>query len=379
MAEGRETDAYEIGLAFAVPPMLEGGLQVLGEDLSGMERAAAEVFADVPALIERLGRQGRDAGPSLAPGQPARIVAGESHDEALASASLPGPASAAGVFGGRPIDRFERYRQVRVGSERPGSAAGLHAGAAASRKTGFGMPDGRFGAEPVVALGAETVRASAPVAPSVQSAGAGGQALAPVSSGVELGGRAALASIANGPSGRRSPVDDAVLQGAAAASVAPVVVLRADIGQAGIAEVRPDVEAHSLIGGGAVPFVARGVASTLPVSTLATGERSAGNRGRGGDRRGERSRSEGHSSAGLFGWGEEGSLRGGAPFGGRSVAPQHDGSGGGESGVGTVTLDGRLVGQWLSERMARDATRPGAGPTSFDPRQAPAWTPSGAL
>ena len=42
-------------------------------------------------------------------------------------------------------------------------------------------------------------------------------------------------------------------------------------------------------------------------------------------------------------------------------------------------LDGRLVGYWLSEQMARDASRPGGGTTFFDPRQAPAWTPSGVL
>ena len=54
-------------------------------------------------------------------------------------------------------------------------------------------------------------------------------------------------------------------------------------------------------------------------------------------------------------------------------------SGGNGTGGGVVMLDGRLVGQWLSERMARDAARPGAGATFFDPRQSPAWTPSGAL
>ena len=42
-------------------------------------------------------------------------------------------------------------------------------------------------------------------------------------------------------------------------------------------------------------------------------------------------------------------------------------------------MDGRLVGHWVSESMARDAGRPGAGATFFDPRQSPAWTPSGAV
>ena len=42
-------------------------------------------------------------------------------------------------------------------------------------------------------------------------------------------------------------------------------------------------------------------------------------------------------------------------------------------------LDGHLVGHWLAERMGRDAARPSAGTTQFDPRQAPAWMPAGAL
>ncbi len=66
-------------------------------------------------------------------------------------------------------------------------------------------------------------------------------------------------------------------------------------------------------------------------------------------------------------------------FAERAAAPQPESEGRGESGGGTIVLDGRVVGQWLSERMARDAARPGAGTTFFDPRQAPAWTPSGVL
>ena len=41
---------------------------------------------------------------------------------------------------------------------------------------------------------------------------------------------------------------------------------------------------------------------------------------------------------------------------------------------GTVLLDGQLVGQWLMDRMARDAERPPAGLTGFDVRQAPSWS-----
>ena len=44
-----------------------------------------------------------------------------------------------------------------------------------------------------------------------------------------------------------------------------------------------------------------------------------------------------------------------------AVAPRSEGQRSGGVGSGPVLLDGRLVGQWLSERMARDASRPGAG------------------
>ena len=62
-----------------------------------------------------------------------------------------------------------------------------------------------------------------------------------------------------------------------------------------------------------------------------------------------------------------------------AAAPQGESDGRDDGGGGTVVLDGRLVGHWLSERMARDAARPAAGATFFDSRQTPAWTPSGVL
>lgn len=63
----------------------------------------------------------------------------------------------------------------------------------------------------------------------------------------------------------------------------------------------------------------------------------------------------------------------------RAAAPRSSGRATSEVGGGTVMLDGRLVGQWLSENMARDAARPPAGTSFFDPRQTPSWNVSGAL
>lgn len=63
----------------------------------------------------------------------------------------------------------------------------------------------------------------------------------------------------------------------------------------------------------------------------------------------------------------------------RAAAPQAQPGDPREGGTGTVMLDGRLVGYWLSEQMAREASRPPGGTTFFDPRQSPAWNSSGAL
>ncbi len=63
----------------------------------------------------------------------------------------------------------------------------------------------------------------------------------------------------------------------------------------------------------------------------------------------------------------------------KPAAPRSAGQDRNDTGGGTVMLDGRLVGQWLSDHMAREASRPPAGTSFFDPRQTPAWTVSGAL
>ena len=63
----------------------------------------------------------------------------------------------------------------------------------------------------------------------------------------------------------------------------------------------------------------------------------------------------------------------------RATAPQSQGRERAEGGGGAVMLDGRLVGQWLSEHMAREASRPPSGTSFFDARQTPAWNVSGAL
>lgn len=63
----------------------------------------------------------------------------------------------------------------------------------------------------------------------------------------------------------------------------------------------------------------------------------------------------------------------------RAAAPSARQQDRGEALGGTVMLDGHLVGYWLAEQMAKDASRPPSGTSFFDPRQTPAWTASGSL
>ena len=51
----------------------------------------------------------------------------------------------------------------------------------------------------------------------------------------------------------------------------------------------------------------------------------------------------------------------------RASAPQPQAREAGDGASGTVMLDGRLVGYWLSEQMAREASKPPASTTFFDP------------
>ena len=63
----------------------------------------------------------------------------------------------------------------------------------------------------------------------------------------------------------------------------------------------------------------------------------------------------------------------------RAVAPQGRAQEGAEGMTGNVMLDGQLVGHWLAEILAKEASRPPNGTSFFDPRQTPAWTASGSL
>ena len=61
----------------------------------------------------------------------------------------------------------------------------------------------------------------------------------------------------------------------------------------------------------------------------------------------------------------------GAPL--RSMAPPPQAQAGGGPTRGDVFLDGTRMGRWVSDNLAREATRPQAGNTGFDPRIGPTW------
>ncbi len=61
------------------------------------------------------------------------------------------------------------------------------------------------------------------------------------------------------------------------------------------------------------------------------------------------------------------------PGSGGSAAPPAQAASEGPSG-GDVYLDGTLVGRWIADHLAREATRPPAGATGFDTRLTPAWS-----
>lgn len=62
-----------------------------------------------------------------------------------------------------------------------------------------------------------------------------------------------------------------------------------------------------------------------------------------------------------------------------SAAPQAAARDDAQGMSGTVMLDGRQVGQWITDQLARQASRPPSGTTFFDPKQGPAWNSSGAM
>lgn len=367
MADESGRDAYEVGLALAIPDGLGAGLALMLDDLATTERAIAQSLVEGPAAIERLGEFGRASAAHLAPRR----------GSAAGDAARDVPSVGSGEPGLLP----SAVRSEEGGVVRAGFAGGNPVGGATGGRVGFSVLSHAVGAARFAFRGIMG-RSAAAVAPIVETARVGdaGSGLEPPMGEMAMRG---LRGSGMGPSLLDGGLADKAGTSLAAdfRTVSSAPVTRADIRQSGIfddaadgdgdpgfwpnADDRP-IAGLAARGGSGAQGGQR--ASHLGGALLIAG-RSRGSGGRGEGRHARQSMSisrdlDGHSETMV-----------GRP----AVAPQPDRGGGGDSGVGPVTLDGRLVGQWLSERMAREASRPGAGATFFDPRQGPAWTPSGAL
>ena len=354
-------DAAAVGLALAYPERLREEMAGLAADWGAVDEAAGAVSA---GLVE-LGRVTAGLNGSVAVARPAgagRVPAGPTGNDAGFEDGGLLRAAVSGVEAEYPGRRGDRGSETGVRDGAPGVAPVVVAATRAEERPGGPPADvqGRDAGNQAVTLGSG-FESAAPVEAGVRSgpaegmavvdSGPGasvGQAAAPVVERVVLqsGGRREGGTVGFGDAGGQ------VVGGMMGPGVAPVSGrLRADVGAA-------------LQGRAAV----RGIGSA---EATQIGEESAAFvRGQGRDRGGD-------GGTGL-GFGEAS----GRPGPEATWAPQPAGRGGGGSGeqrMGVVQLDGRLVGHWLSESMAREAGRPGAGTTFFDPRQGPAWTPSGAL
>ena len=372
-------DAYEIGIELALQDGVSAGLEAVTKELAALDAAVAASSAGLMALVRTAGlaaeavaavggvrvRAPASAEPAaVRPGVPEGETPGERRGAVVRDegpVAEPGPVSraAAPVDAGRAVAAgVERER----GGEEAGAVAAVPAGAGAAPAAGG--PDGRE----VVSREVERAPVVAPVAVVTRQTEAGASIPDRVRGDVPRGGETSAVPVRTAVRG-----EDGVT-----ARVAPVV--RDE--NASPAPLRPvRATAERMMAARAAP-VRADVERALPRRQAAPVAESQAllRQGRAVNGREPASREPGDGRAAMAPVGSvERATQGKRAMGAdQAVAPMRMAVGSGGGG-GTVLLDGRLVGEWLMDRMARDAGRPGAGTTSFDPRQAPAWTPSGVV
>lgn len=343
-------DAYEVGIQLALQDGVSAGLEVIGRELAEVDRAITASNAGLIALT----RTAENA---------VRAVA------AASSGRSPVPV----MPSNQPVSVGESSTTTRDLAEQPPpiSAPAAPAGATAPNAVGA-LPKverSEPGSPPEMAV--QAMSAGSPTSPPVTSRGNGQPAnVAVPQSALSLPAAAPLPSVP--PDLKSTPTSTSAPAVAAPQSepvpqtlvVTPVVPRSPQVTSPG---ARPPIPMQASVGQAVGPNVSRqaairqsdaagGASFNLPVTVVQTptAPAAAGPRGPTAPARGSSSLE-------------------------RAAAPQPQSRDSGEGTSGSVMLDGRLVGYWLTEQMAREAARPPGGTSFFDPRQTPAWTPSGAL
>ena len=341
-------DAYEIGIQLALQDDVSAGLQVIGRELEEVDRAIeatsaklgdlgnaahAAVGSTAAALASRKAPStGGDAEGKAA--EPAAATAAPEATPGAAQASAPAVAAPAPTFDSQASSRAERPVAEMSGSEASKSVAPAPEVTAAA-DVGRREPT----SAPIVV---QVEHAAEPVSPAAQVALVSDPELEPQAAGNEPGMTksaptpATPATRSMAPPKRTSGAQAASERTITASVGLPTAPVRAERGgtAAMAAPWRPNEPTPEQS--------RRPIAPWSGVETRAAPSRPDG-------------------------------------FAERPAAPQARQGERMEGMSGSVMLDGHLVGQWLSEQMAKEASRPPSGTSFFDPRQTPAWSASGSL
>ncbi len=344
-------DAYEIGIQLALQDGVSAGIEAIERELAEVDRAIAATSAGLQALMLTAEAASRAAA-AASGARPAGIV----RQSLEAGQIAPEPASR-----GEPKAEGSQWNTEKAGVD-----------AAPVKVTVASQPASPLNAHPTTgAVSSAAQEPAAPLSGSDTTLPQWSDAAAPAVISQQI-----AITQASSERGVGSP-DRSGLNEASSAPIEPRH-RGGVVGGLSLPEVRPEVISPVKAKGGVRVVTAsvgtRGAATAIeprsPVTAPASHQPNHVDQARTPAR---------GSSAPLTGQpraeGNSSSTAGPTS----ASAPQPQARGGEEGLTGSVMLDGRLVGHWLSEQMAKEASRPPGGTTFFDPRQSPAWNVSGAL
>ena len=342
-------DAYEIGIQLLLQDDVSAGLVVINQGLADVDRAIAVTSAKLAGLIQEANQAAKAvaavAGQGRAPAvQPAPV----------ATAPEGGPASDSGRVAARepveaPAGQQARREPIADAPSLPPASPPAAPTAAADRSepviaTNVSMPAVTVSPAPVNVVAREPARSTTAEVISTPSVSPSPPVAPPPSTT------------------RQEPV--------AAMPVSSVAAVRQPI----LREVSsPNVMRGSPVSGAPVAVTAAVNRSLAPAEASGRGGSARHRASPPEARRREQPVAPGGGSAPQARGGEPGRAPERAAGASSSEREQ------GQSAGGSVTLDGRLVGRWLTDHMAGEASRPPSGTTFFDARQTPAWNVSGAI